>query len=206
MFTLIRIASALLLFVLCYFLLKALNVKGKKTILVSLMSSVLFVGIMACFPPENLLVRFDTPESAFRYTNTEEIAVVLYGKSSCDIIYKKSDNTYSDRIILQKGDSFQLPTILTEELVSRKVRVSRSGSFDVYRVNGTQDYYVFATLPDIVADHSELYVIHRSGQSFQSDKGHLVKINGTHFVCFYLPGPPEEYRLVVNGQEMIIAE
>lgn len=90
MFTLIRIASALLLFVLCYFLLKALNVKGKKAILVSLMSSVLFVGIMACFPPENLLVRFDTPESAFRYTNTEEIAGVLYGKSSCDIIYKKA--------------------------------------------------------------------------------------------------------------------
>lgn len=113
--------------------------KLKKIRLIAL----IFVILVISLPFENLLFRFNTPEELFNYYKNGQIVDVVYGKDSCMVYYKTNKQTFSRVIFGKKDNSYKM---LSQTGISTVYDVFDSmGSFKIYHVEGTEDYYIAAT-------------------------------------------------------------
>lgn len=120
---------------------------NRKKIWQSILVTALLTFVLTQLPVEKYLITFDSPEAAFKYFSTKEIAAVIQGKDSCAVVYedssknklyhikflKKVDNGYkaiSDRFV--EFDSYTLPN-------------ARRYTGTLYHVKNTYDYYIRLT-------------------------------------------------------------
>ena len=66
---------------------------------------VLLFSLLQQFPPENLFMRFDTPEEAFRYTSSRKILETVENCESCMVLYEGRGDEPVSWCALQKSES-----------------------------------------------------------------------------------------------------
>ena len=72
---------------------------------------VLLFSLLQQFPPENLFMRFDTPEEAFRYTSSRKVLETVENCESCMVLYEGRGDEPVSWCALQKSESgWKLPT------------------------------------------------------------------------------------------------
>lgn len=140
--------------------------KAKKNILY-------FVGIplavccLICWyvPVENAFIDFRSPQSAYRYSNTDEIALTVEGKQSALVVGQGRDDT-SYTIVRKSNKGFKENVGLKNGLQNVNTvfsKMTQNEFIDVYNLKGTDDYYIIVKgineNPVSVADNrgSEFY-------------------------------------------------
>lgn len=146
--------------------------RTKKTLLILC----IIVLAVISLPFENLLFRFDTPEKLFNYSQNGQIVDVVHGEDSCMVYYEKNQGTYSRVIFRKKDNSYKM--IFQTDISTVYDRFDSSGSFKIYHIKDTDDYYVSATC-FVGAD--EIKVIGSS--NVDTD---FRQIEGTNFIYGYI--------------------
>ena len=108
---------------------------------------------------------------------SEKIEHVLYGKDSVLVIYKVGTSTYSYKAFQRDTEGYKLPgSYELQQVASAGVL----DSTEVYRVKGTQDYYVCGVSTAKMAEFG--------------------------VGVFRKDGPPEEFYLMADGQRIDFSE
>lgn len=175
-----------------------------KRIVFSILIFIVTTAIMTSFSVtmENLICKFDTAERAFKFNHSEEIIDIVDGESSCMIIYKKQKNVNGMYYLNKSEKGYKLP----HSFISRRIGsiVVDNCSISVFKINGTNDYYIFgSTFPT----KNEPTVIDHNGESIQ--KNTVQSFDGNTYTAFYdYIGNYEtdDYCLVLNDKRIDIKE
>ena len=125
--------------------------RKKRAVALAVVGAILISLFTSTFPIENILFRFDTPESVFSYAFVYKIRNTLQGNDSCMIVYSNnSENSEGFHVIPKAGKGYAIPTPFTTKMSSRQV--GEKGSVVVYRVNGCGDCYLVAVIPYGIID------------------------------------------------------
>lgn len=135
MYIALRLFAVFFALILCIFLFKV----RKKAVLFLVLAAVL---ALSSLPFENLFLSFDKPEKLFNYYKNGQIVGIVQGEESCMVYYLEKQNVYS-RVIFRKKDGLYKFT-LKSEISTVYHSFDEKGSFKVYNVKGTDDYYLFA--------------------------------------------------------------
>ena len=203
LFNLVRIVLLLIISVLVVLKIKKTNIVPKKT--VSVFIIVLCLGLIAVsgmFPVENSFINFKSPESVFNYTNFGKINDVLYGEESCAVIYSSKNSTNGYYIMPKAEKGYKIPSCVSAKRISHKF--DKSGNFDVYKVLGTNDYYVIGT----VLSNSDRQNI--ADNNNNPVKNIVTEMGSTKtktvFIYSYVKNFANEYYFIINGKKTIIAD
>lgn len=169
------------------------------TMLIVLLCMVL-LSISAMFPIENFCIDFKNPENVFNYASFGEVDEIVYGKDSCMVIYSRGNSKGGHYIIPKTEKGYSIPSYFTTKKISHKF--DENGIFEVYSVNGTQDYYIFGTA-FLENKDSKIMVIDENNEKVDSD---IIKVGDTNFIYFYLNDNPKAYYLLVNGERISITK
>lgn len=200
MFTIIRIILLVIVSVCAVWIIKISKCKFKK--LFSVMSVVLcimLVSISSMFPIENLFFSYQSPEKVFNYVKTGQIYQIIDGRESSLVIYNSGNSTYGFYIIPKTSDGYKIPNYSTQKIVSHKF--NKQGNFDVYNVQGTQDYYVSCTIN--FTDISDDILVFNSENEKIGSK--VIKILDTNFVFLWIPEFSNGCYLMINGEKIVIS-
>ena len=118
----------------------------------------LAMTVSAMFPAENLVMSFRSPEDVFSYMESGEVLDVLEGDASCAVIYADGRYRAGNLIAAKAADGYHLPGYFSAQRIFH--RSDREGTFDIYRMAGTEDYYLFGT---VVTKSPELRIADASG-------------------------------------------
>ena len=166
---------------------------------------VLAVGTLVILnvPFENKLFAFSTPEKALFYWDGSKALETLHGSQSSMVIYR-TDQGKSQTIFLKTDRGFVLPNgfwpprLRSYSIVTRKNFGSRY--WEVYRVKGTEDYYIVGSA--VPADTS-VQLLRDSGKA--SGDG-IVRFDGSFFFFLYVESLNEHDFFVIDGEKMQILE
>lgn len=200
MMKLTRILFLLLAAAAAFFAIRRSRIRHKKrTFFLILAVCAVAAALSLEFPIENLFVRFDSPERAFHYMESKEIEHVLYGKDSVFVIYKIGASTYSHEALQRDAEGYKLPgSYELQQAASAGVL----DSTEVYRVKGTQDYYVCGVSTAGMAEF-DVGVFRKDGTPL--DDGVYILPESPFYFC-WLDGPPEEFYLMADGQRIDFSE
>ncbi len=204
MFDFIRLFIGILLLALTLFFICRTSSKHKRRLVIlTVVALFALLTISGMLPPENLFVTFESPESALRYHQNDTAELVLYGEESCMVIYKTKGNTWTHAFYPKDENGYKLPTWLISQRVA--YRFDAEATIQVYRIKGTEDHYVSASLssPDILAfdENGEQIEVEIVRHEFE---GSEYFDRGSYY--FYLPSFSDGYYLTVGGEIIQMAE
>lgn len=185
-----------------------LKVKSKKIVrknLVCILSIVICLGLVsvsAIFPLENVFINFKSPKQVFSYTRLGKVNDILYGKDSCLVICSNLNGTYGHYIIPKNEKGYKVPNYFTEKKVLKKF--DQNGSFNVYHVSGTQDYYVSGTIISSSTNQNVVDNYNRQVKTVSINMG-STEIK-TVFLYSYVENLKDEYYFFINGTKVKIFE
>lgn len=175
-----------------------------KKIFLSIFISLLTLIIMSSSSVsiENLIFKFDTPESVFYFNHSKEIIDVIEGNSSTMIVYKENKNTTGLYFAKKTDKGYKLPNIL---ITSKRIKniFYENGVLSIYNVIGTDDYYIsgFATLikenSNILNDDNEIV------KGIVTDVNNLKQISFHDYIGNY---ETDDYYLIINDEKIMISE
>lgn len=200
LFITIRIVLWIAISTLAVFKIRRSKIVRKKLItgLTVVLCMVLF-SISAMFPVENFFINFCSLESVFNYASFGEIYDIIYGKESCMVIYSKGNSTVGHYIIPKSDKGYKIPGYLSTKKILHKF--GKGGLFDVYNVNGTQDYYIFGTV-HLKEDENKIDIYNGKDEKIRSD---IIRVKNTSFIYFFLDDFSSEYYLIINGEKVSIS-
>lgn len=189
MFGIIRKLLFVAIIVAAFLLIRRSKIQKKKLALAVIIVLSLAVDFLSArFPPENLFMSFDSPESVFEYMSSGEIADVVYGNESCMVTYLENNGNYSHLIVAKDGEEYKIASDTVGEMVSNNTQ------YTVHRFADTNDYYTYCYTPGLEAGDDVIVT---------DDGGNEVDIGALAeglYVCFYSDTYPEGYSVTVNGQ------
>ena len=195
---LFNLTRAVLWLILSAFAVYRINTSGvKRKKLMSVSAVVLcmaVVSVTALFPVENLFIHSRSPESIFHYAGSGNIDEIIYGQESCLIVYSNGNSTGGHYIIPKTENGYKIPNYFTTKRISHKF--DENGLFDIYHVNGTQDYYVFGTV-DWNDTDNRIAVYNEIGEKVDTN---IVRVENSGFIYFFLHNFAGEYYLQINGE------
>lgn len=201
MFSIIRLIFGCIFFGGIFIILRKKSTVTRRRIIYLICLTVIVISVLSLLPIENLFMRFDTPEAAFRYFHLgkNNIELVVEGNDSAFVIdYQNNTNTY--QIIPKDDNKWKVGIGLYLKTV---VHMFSDGlAVYVYQYKNTDDYYI--NIFDIngvesnISDncHSQFYsLIHRND------------LNGSDFVSYYahIAEYNSQYYVVVNGKRIEMA-
>lgn len=168
-------------------------------------SVIIIAYLLQCFPPENLFMRFETPEAAFQYTSNRRILQTVEGKESSIVFYQSSEGT-SWCAMRKTENGYTVPAmnaVLPQrqgETISSELPVfCRQCDFTIQRYRSTNDYYLFITA-SIEAENPQI-------EDNRADEVPCIfdPIGYSHMIIICVPfdGYPQDYILTVNGEEIL---
>ena len=193
----------LLLSLIISFLIIKKIVKAKNKFIRIVFSVLIFLiitAVMSSFSVtmENLICKFDTAESAFRFNHSEEIVDIVDGKSSCMVIYKKNKNTMSVYYLYKSDTNYKIPHSFSSRTVKSILNTNIGLSVD--RVLGTDDYYIHGLT---TLSESNNYISNDKGNRFgKSILASNVNNVKTFFVYDYIDNyETDDYYLIINDEK-----
>lgn len=168
--------------------------------ILALILCVMFSLVLFIFPFENLFYSFSSPEKLFNYISTDrtgEIVDVVYGDNSCMIYYQTDKNSYSYAFFKMHESGYKILNYFSYKKISSKL--DSNGSFNVYNISGTKDFYVLATINS--AAKVELY----DGNNFKIDIN-IKQVKNANFVFFSATNLTDEYYLLIDSEKVKIIQ
>lgn len=173
-----------------------------KRIVFSILIFIVITAVMSSFSVtmENLICKFDTAESAFKFNHSEEIINIVDGESSCMIIYKKQKNVNGIYYLNKSEKGYKFP----HSFISQEIDfiVFDNCTISISKIRGTNDYYVFgSTFPA----KTEPTVIDNNGRSVQ--KNIVQSFDGNIITAFYDyidNYETDDYYLIINDEKINI--
>lgn len=161
--------------------------------------STLAIIIIACFslsavlhliPFENAFVSFETPEEAANYYSNSDIENIIYGDSSCLILYKSETN--ARQILTKEENGWKIHTGF-ENKQSHMTLIDRTTVYVINLKNSTDQYIVIRDL-----SKNELNISDNIESVFYRTE------DGTYFA--YLSSLSNDYFLIIDGKECKLAD
>lgn len=176
------------------FFLRKIKIKRKKVVSVlSVLWCVLIVALISVFPIENVFVTFDSPERIVSYTKNLNTIEIVDGKDSCVAISQTDSSSYTHTFVLKNDEGYKIAYYFS---VQRLERIHNShGVFTVYKVRGTQDYYIncFA-----VGSVDELAVYNRDDKCIDCETYNITE--GMYWIS--LNDFSDGYYIMLNGEKI----
>lgn len=170
-----------------------------------LFASIIEIPVINCF------ANFKTPESAFAFSHTQEIADVVEGEESCMVFYKQDNNSYSQEYFLKIKDRYKITSSFSAKEIYNNC--SKYGDYSVYNVKGTNDYYLIGFLT--LTDENSLTVINSKNEEVKriietpavADKfKEKYNINDKYvFLYDVIDEPLNNYYLIINGEKIVFS-
>lgn len=200
MFTIIRIILLVIVSVCSVWIIKKSKCKFKKVFsTLTVVFCIILVSISSMFPVENLFLSYQSPEKVFNYVKSGQIYKIIDGRESSLVIYYTGNSTYGFYIIPKTSDGYKIPNYFTQKKVSHKF--DEQGAFDVYNVQGTQDYYVSCAVN--LSDISEEILVFNSENEKIGSK--VIKIKNTNFVFLWIPEFSNGCYLMINDEKIVLS-
>lgn len=200
MFTIIRIILLVIVSVCSVWIIKKSKCKFKKVFsTLTVVFCIILVSISSMFPVENLFLSYQSPEKVFNYVKSGQIYKIIDGRESSLVIYYTGNSTYGFYIIPKTSDGYKIPNYFTQKKVSHKF--DEQGAFDVYNVQGTQDYYVTCAVN--LTDISEDILVFNSENEKTGSK--VIKIKNTNFVFLWIPEFSNGCYLMINDEKIVLS-
>ena len=176
--------------------------KGKIPVAFALFACLMIAFSVVSNPVINHIAKFKTPESAFKFSHSEEIVDVVEGQESCMIIYKTNNYNLGQDFILKSGDRYEILRSFSFKRVSNTV--AAKGGIDVYNVKKTKDYYITGLL--IETDEDSLAVFNNKNEGvknfvisdLETGNGKVKHI----FLYDTVYGSIDDYCLIINGEKI----
>ena len=123
---------------------KKSRVTKKRTAIVAITFCLILSTVSALFPVENLFVDFNSPSKVLNYCQSGNSDDVIFGNDSCMVINTKGNDIGGHFITPKSTKGYKIPSLFSVREISHKF--DKDGSFDVYNVSGTNDYYLVGTI------------------------------------------------------------
>ncbi len=203
LFNLSRIVLWIVVSLLIVFKIRSSKIVRKKGIaFLSVILCFVLISISWMYPIENFFVRFQSAEDVFHYAYFGEIEDVLDGKASCIVIYSDHNQGNGHYIIPKTEEGYEIPNSFTAKKISDEF--DRNGSFEVYQVAGTQDYYVVGT---VLSNASSFNITDSRGQNVSAI---VTDMGGTGtktiLLYAYVENFASDYVLYMNGIKTAITK
>lgn len=189
-----RLTFWALIFLVSIYLIKKSKVINKRPIyFISFVLAIVLFSISYLIPFENAFLTFSSPETAFKYTDSEIINQVIDGEKSNLIIAEKKE-IYVYKIIPKSEHGWKLGVGLDAKTKIHKIIGNTIINVDQYK--NTDDYYI--TVDN--AEGSTLQVSDNTNSHFK----YAIKSDSTQnkqlYTYFtYIHGFNKNYLLTING-------
>lgn len=144
---------------------------------------------------------FETPESAFQYSNSEEIVGVVQGDDSCLVVYKKSNHEFGDSFHLKSNNRYNFQQAVSFPVVTGLF--VEQGVLSAYKVLGTDDYYITGV---INIENNELPIVNSDNKEVKCIVVDDMAFGGTNTKTVLVHDAVDEldsnYYLVINNQRV----
>jgi hypothetical protein len=192
-----------IVFSLAYFLLmkKTKTARRKIVAILTLVLCMIFGSVSALLPAENLFIKFKTPEDVFSYYQVGKVDDVLYGNNSSLIIYSNGNNSGGHFIVPKSAKRYKIPSLFSVKKISSKI--DRDGSFNVYNVLGTNDYYFIGT---IISKENVINIIDSNNNEVKNITLEMGNTDTkTVLVYSFVENFTNEYFIVINGEPITVS-
>lgn len=197
----IRIILFIIIFITLFILLKKKIDKRKYTKIILLVGCIIACNLFFLFPIENIFISFDSPEAVFKYFSHGQIKDVSEGINSCMIVYSTGTNEYSYILIPKSDDGYKIPNALTTKKISKSFQ--KTGSFELCRVNKTDDYYVFGVF---ISESEDFKMFDSENTQFKTrvfnDLDYNIT-NKTYIAYAFVDDIKEDYYVSLNGEKVL---
>lgn len=195
MFVVFRLIFLILTFLICFIMISKSHTTHKRLWLIVAFSVLLIITtITALIPIENTFVTFSSPQSAYNYSNSGYVKLIVNGEKTDFVVASKND-TYVYSIVPKSDDGWKLGIGLgTKRIVQT---LSDEISVYVYQYKNSNDYYI-----TVLDKSGGPYEINDNRQSeFQCLEEFNSALNKTFYTYYaYINGYDEQYALAVNGR------
>jgi hypothetical protein len=198
MISVIRIIFWSIVLIICFLIIKkSAVIKKSRWYSISFIVAFLLYSLSCWVPVENAFITFSSPESAFRYTNSGDVMLVVEGEESAWVL----GDEFSD-IIPKSGSRWKfsiagdLNTIISD--------ISLNGiDFSVDHYMDSDDYYITVTNPNGgVIDVTD----NRNSKFFHIEKYNNM-LDITYYIYYaYVHDLDDEYTLIVNGEVITVLD
>lgn len=194
-----RVVIVGIVFLFIFLIAKKRNVvKFKIVVSLALILCVVLCSLSFLFPVENLFIRFKSPESVFNYCQSGKVVDIIHGDNSSMVIYTEGNSSSGHFIVPKSTKGYKIQSLLSVKKVSQKF--DRDGSFDVYNVLGTKDYYVVGTT---ISNDSTIDIVDSNNNTVKTIIVNMGSSDTkTVFVYSFVENFTSEYYFVINGKKI----
>ena len=147
--------------------------------------------------PQSYILRFDTPEKAFKFTNEINCTHVIYGENSALATAVSEDNTESTLLVLKDGDRWK---IMPPFLYQARQLAYHEGMFIYSWDKCSEDLYAEVIMTSVNPSSTKQIML--NGQAARVELVRANKnINGYVYYLYYcLDGSTNEITVFVDGE------
>lgn len=197
----IRIILFIIIFIALFIFLSKKPLKGKHTRIILLIGFVVLYSLVFSLPTENLFISFHSPEAVFKYFSHGQIKGVEEGNNSCMIVYSTGTNEYSYIFIPKCDNGYKIPGIFTTKKMSKSFQ--KEGSFELYSINKTNDYYVFGMF---ISETENFKMVDSENTQFKiitvNDLDYNIP-NETYIAYAFVDDIKDDYYISLNGVKVL---
>lgn len=146
----------------------------------------------------NYFISFDDPESVYHLSHSEEIVDMVYGDDSCMIVFSKGKNKYEMYYVPKSEKGYKIPKSFSTKIVDNYF--VDNGSFNVYNVSGTNDYYIVGM---IIASEAPATIVNSDNKKV---KYMIIDSNGldtkTISIYDYINDFTDDYYIMLDDEKI----
>lgn len=202
LYRIVRILIFIILIVLALILIKRGKIARKRLniVIIIVCYSILF-SIDSVLPVENLFINFESPEDVFNYSCIGKIQDIVYGENSCMVVYSTGSSSYSYSFMSKSSTGYKISNFFSGKTVMHSL--DKDGSFTVYNVLGTNDFYIFGST---FSKDKEINIVDKNDKKV---KYIVEKPNGsdtkTIFLYTFVDDFTTEYYLLINENKILLS-
>lgn len=191
MYGAVRIILGCAVFGVLFLLLRKTKLARNKNIIISLIIAAIFCAASYMLPLENSFLSFSSPEEAFNYTNSENVAFVVDGSKSSLVIGEEAKGKYVFLVVPKSDNEWKLGRGIDTK--SEGQIIEEDCIVNLYHNKKSGDYYIDAV--NMGEEGIEIYdSCNSSFLFFESEPFNSCFANIAQF--------DENYWISVNGKQL----
>lgn len=197
LFGLIRFSLWLAVILICFILFKKSNIRNKRRVFCFSLVAVIVLGTISyVVPVENALITFQSPESAFHYTNSGDIELVLEGQNT-DMVVSSKNEIYTYTLLPKNNHGWKIG--LGADIKTIVQKISEDVIVEVYQYKNSNDYFITV----FVTDGGAADVSDNQGSTFYS-LSQYNDVLDSYYDTYYahIQNWNDQYILTVNGKTL----
>lgn len=193
MYAIIRYIVFAILSFIFIIILKKCNKLKKKTLIISVIVTVIMAEISMIIPIENQFIHFKSVDSAYNYTNTYKVKYIIDGKNSDLVVGYNKIDTDNFLIVPKDENGWQVGLGKDIELA---IAASDNCSLSISSYKPTNEYYIFV----YNSNNEELKIKDNHNSVFKQTHNLVIDNINSYEYAAYVGEIDNGYRLTVNDK------